>query len=78
MLTKGDISDIISQHLSGGGAVAVLSKASGPLRKWVFISDWELKKQLKPGQKSVQVPANAIISPLSLDWLDYNGIRVLR
>ena len=87
MLTKGDIADIISEYLSPGsdtraGAVPAagraVSKATKPLPKRVFITDWEMKRLVKPGQKSVKVPAGAIVSPLSLDWLDYNGIEIVR
>ncbi len=52
-------------------------KTPGP-KKRVFISDWELRRIYKPGAKNVQVPAGSIVSPLSLDWLDYNGITVVR
>ncbi len=38
--------------------------------KKVFISDWQLKKMVHSGES---IPANAIISPLSKDWLDYNS-----
>lgn len=48
------------------------------VKKRVFLSDRELRGIYKPGSKTVQVPANAIISPLSLDWLDYDGVTVLR
>jgi len=82
MLTKGDIADIICEHLPGlSGARAVApaqAAASRPLPKRVFISDWELKKMFKPGQKTVKIPSNAIVSPLSMDWLDYIGVEVLR
>jgi hypothetical protein len=81
MLTKGDIADIICEHLpgsSGQGAVAPVKAASRPVPKRVFISDWELRKLFKPGQKTVKIPSNAIVSPLSLDWLDYAGVEVLR
>ena len=77
MLTKGDIADIISERLERGSAIRTPA-ASRPLPKRVFISDWELRRMFKEGQKSVKVPANAIISPLSMDWLDYNGIEVVR
>ena len=85
MLTKGDIADIISAYLlrgskASGSELWPLRKqcaASKPLPKRVFITDWEMKRLVKPGQKSVSVPAGAIISPLSLDWLDYNGIEVV-
>ncbi len=35
------------------------------IQKRVFISDWELRKS--PGN----IPENAIVSPLSRDWMDY-------
>lgn len=79
MLTKGAVEDLIMQHLSrepGGGAPAV--KKVPEVKKKVFLSDWELRRIYKPGSKTVQVPSNAIVSPLSYDWLDYNGVTVLR
>lgn len=90
MLTKADIADIVSRRLaeythagietSHGAATRPISvaKASRPLPKRVFISDWEIKRMVVPGRRTVTVPANAIISPLSQDWLDYDGIEVLR
>jgi hypothetical protein len=82
MLTKGDITDIIYERLYGlsGKPAAAPARfaASRPLPKRVFISDWELKKMFKPGQKTVKIPSNAIVSPLSMDWLDYIGVEVLR
>lgn len=41
-------------------------------KKKVFISDWELKRMSASGRRPV-IPENAIISPLSGDWLDYGG-----
>ncbi|MCK5582417.1 MAG: class II aldolase/adducin family protein, partial [Elusimicrobiales bacterium] len=38
--------------------------------KKIFISDWELKKMVESGKP---IPDNAIISPLSKEWLDYNS-----
>jgi L-fuculose-phosphate aldolase len=38
--------------------------------KKIFISDYELKRMVESGQP---IPANAIISPLSKEWLDYNS-----
>jgi L-fuculose-phosphate aldolase len=35
-----------------------------------FLSDWELRRMIPFGRKTV-LPENSIISPLSLDWLDY-------
>ncbi|OGS09735.1 MAG: hypothetical protein A3J70_09125 [Elusimicrobia bacterium RIFCSPHIGHO2_02_FULL_61_10] len=79
MLTKGAVEDLIMQHLSrGAGGAAPLAKIIPGCKKRVFISDWELRRIYKPGAKSVQVPADSIVSPLSLDWLDYNGITIVR
>ncbi|MDO8805672.1 MAG: hypothetical protein Q7R35_14730 [Elusimicrobiota bacterium] len=79
MLTKGAVEDLIMQHLSRepGGAAPAGKKVPAVVKK-VFLSDWELRRIYKPGSKTVQVPSNVIVSPLSLDWLDYNGITVLR
>ncbi len=41
-------------------------------KKKVFLSDWELKRLNASGAGGV-VPDNAIISPLSRDWLEYGG-----
>ncbi|PIU18803.1 MAG: hypothetical protein COT18_09745 [Elusimicrobia bacterium CG08_land_8_20_14_0_20_59_10] len=78
MLTKGAVEDIIMRHLRPppGEAVPALKKVPG-LKKKVFISDWELRRLYKPGARMVGVPANAIVSPLSLDWLDYDGIQII-
>jgi len=77
MLTKGAVEDLIMQHLSrnsGGGAAA---RGKAPVRK-IFLSDFELRRLYKPGARSVTVPACAILSPLSIEWLDYEGIKVIR
>lgn len=79
MLTKGAIEDLIAEHLArsnGQGRPAVPGRAAAA--KKVFLSDYELKQLLAPGARAVKVPANAILSPLSLDWLDYEGITVVR
>lgn len=79
MLTKGAVEDLIYEHLSRAdrGALAPAGKKPAPVKR-VFISDWELRRLYKPGSRSLTVPANAILSPLSLDWLDYNGVKVVR
>jgi len=38
--------------------------------KKTFLSDWELKQMARLG-RGIRVPDNAIISPLSRDWLEY-------
>jgi hypothetical protein len=77
MLTKGAVEDLIMQHLRPGPGAAAGRKVPVPAKR-VFISDWELHRLYKAGEKTVKVPANAIVSPLSMDWLDYNGITVIR
>lgn len=80
MLTRGDIADALYERLFRGKAEGAPARAAGkapPARK-VFLSDWELRRMMKPGRKRLAVPANAIISPLSLDWLDYNGVEIVR
>ncbi len=79
MLTKGAVEDLICEHLARAGRepLAPAGKKPAPVRK-IFVSDWELRRLYKPGSRSVAVPANAILSPLSLDWLDYNGVKVVR
>ena len=45
--------------------------------KKVFLSDWELKRMLRPGESVIRVPRGAIISPLARDWLDFEDITVV-
>lgn len=78
MLTKGAIEDLISEHLRPSPGAASAARKVPELKKKVFISDWELRRLRRPGDRTVSVPANAILSPLSLDWLDYDGVKVLR
>lgn len=79
MLTKGAVEDLIMLHLSpGAGAAAPVAKKVRELGKKVFLSDWELRRLYQAGSRTVKVPSNAIVSPLSLDWLDYNGVTVVR
>ena len=79
MLTKGAVEDIIMLHLSRRepAGAAPVSKKVPELQKKVFLSDWEMRRMFKPGQRSITVAQNAIISPLSWDWLDYNGIEII-
>ncbi|MDT8287500.1 MAG: hypothetical protein RQ748_10345 [Elusimicrobiales bacterium] len=80
MLTRGDIADALYERLfrdRPGEAPARPAKKAPPAKK-VFLSDWELRRMMKPGQKRLAVPANAIVSPLALDWLDYNGVEIVR
>lgn len=80
MLTKGAIEDLIMQHLTrkAGGAQASAPKKVPELKKKVFLSDRDMRGLCRPGARTVKVPANAIVSPLALDWLDYDGIEIVR
>ncbi|GAB4031865.1 MAG: hypothetical protein Fur0012_09710 [Elusimicrobiota bacterium] len=77
-MKKEHIVDIIYSHVKNCEAKASrLPFATKPIKR-VFLSDWEIKKLYDKGKKEVKVPVNAIISPLSLDWLEYNNIKVIR
>ena len=78
MLTKGAVEDLIMQHLRPAPGAAPAVRKTPELKKRTFISDWELRRLYKPGSRTVTVPVNAILSPLSVDWLEYNGITVVR
>ena len=80
MLTKGAIEDLITEHLfrrKPGGAAPAPKKVP-ELKPRLFLSDFELRKKFTAGAGSIIVPGNAIISPLALDWLEYDGIEIIR
>lgn len=70
MITRADISDIIL-------AAVGKDRKTRTVAKRIFLSDWELRRLRKPSGKSISVPRGAIISPLSKDWLEYEGIEVI-
>ena len=78
-LTVNDLTDIMAGFLLGDRkpAVSHQNKVVKVLDKRVFLSDYEIRKMFIPGKKVLEVPSNAIISPLSLDWIDFNGIKVI-
>ena len=45
-------------------------------KKKIFLSDWELKKMKAAGRDAGSLPENAIISPLSSDWLGHKQRQV--
>ncbi len=81
-MKKEHIADIIYSHIAGNRKEAGKSAASIPATarpaKKIFLSDWEIKKLYNKQKKEVVVPCNAIISPLSMDWLEYNGVKIIR
>ena len=78
MLTRGAIEDIVMEHLRPGPGEVPAVKKVPELKKKVFLSDWELRRLYRAGDRTVAVPADAILSPLSLDWLEYEGVRIVR
>ena len=76
MLTRADLVDIIIDAVarSKSAPVSVVVPQSGRAR--IFLSDWELRRMRAPGAKTVKVPRGALISPLSRDWLDYEGVKI--
>ena len=79
MLTKGALEDIIMEHLTRKtGGCAPASRKVPELKKRFFLSDSEMRGLRRPGMKTIKVPANAIVSPLAMDWLDYDGIEIVR
>ncbi|MDE1976461.1 MAG: hypothetical protein KGL04_01335 [Elusimicrobia bacterium] len=91
MLTRDDLIELIVSHLikEGGAGEAVRPPAApaasaatvgmeqGP-RGRRFISEYELRRMIKPGASRVAVPKDAIVSPMALDWLVLKGIAVDR
>ena len=81
MLTNNDIVDIIVEVLGAldgkKNGAAGLPPSPAPVRR-VFISEWELKRLYKRGDKIIAVPGGAIISPLAQDWLDFENIEIRR
>jgi hypothetical protein len=51
--------------------------SDGPAGR-IFVSEYEIKKLLKPGAKEIRLPAGAIVSPLAADWLTLQGVRIVR
>ena len=91
MLTRDDLIELIVSHLikEGGateaagpsaapGASAKKGAANAEPRGRRFISEYELRRLIKPGASRVVVPKGAIVSPLALDWLVLKGIALER
>lgn len=79
MLSKGALEDIVMEHLGRkAGAPSRAPRKVPELKKRIFLSDREMRGLCRPGARTVKVPANAIVSPLAMDWLDYDGIEIVR
>lgn len=78
MYSKGALEDLIASRLFGAYPhIKLVNKFIPPLKKKIFLSDGELRKMYVKGSKTITIPANAIISPLALDWLDFDGIKII-
>ncbi len=62
-----------------GDAQSAAQAASndGP-RGRVFLSEYDIKKRLTPQSDELEIPKDAILSPLAVDWIILRGIRVIR
>jgi hypothetical protein len=78
-LNINDLTDIVAGFLLGDKKpdVSNQKKTVKSLGKRIFLSDYDIRKLLLPKEKALRVPRNAIISPLSLDWIEFNGIKVV-
>jgi len=77
LLTRADLVDIIVDAVARRGAAPVSRASAKPVRAGRFLSDWELRRMRVPGAGAIRVPRGALISPLSRDWLDYEGVRII-
>lgn len=74
MFTRDDLADWIVASLAGEGGGQ--QSAASPARR-VLLSDWELRRLRKPGDKVLRLPKGAIVSPLARDWIDFEGVKVV-
>lgn len=79
-MQKKHIADIIFSRLSGkkeGVSPSPAPKAAERVKR-IFLSDWEVRRLYNKERNELAVPANAILSPLSMDWLEYQNVRIIR
>lgn len=78
MFTRDDLVDWLVELLSAkdGRRVPCGETPDGPPKR-VFVSDWELRRMRRPGEKIINLPRGTIVSPLAQDWIDYEGIKIL-
>ncbi|MBI4060831.1 MAG: hypothetical protein HY403_05315 [Elusimicrobia bacterium] len=76
MLTRDDLIDII---IAGAARAPRSGRAPGraPAGR-VFLSEYDIRKRLTPGDLRLTIPRSAILSPLAADWLVLKGIEVIR
>ena len=85
MFTRDDLIDAILSRL-GRPAAPSPARPSRALegarpnntRGRAFLSEYDIKKALTPGAQLLTIPKDAIVSPLAQEWLDFQGIAVVR
>ena len=46
--------------------------------KRIFLSEYEVKRLLSGGLKTLRIPKSAILSPLALEWMEGKNIEIVR
>lgn len=68
-------------------AVGPSARPAAPSSPWpaapsgkgrVFLSEYHVRKALTPGSRDLTIPKDAIVSPLALEWLALQGVRIVR
>ena len=88
-MKTGDITDAFLRALAPSRAkapeaappppVPAPQPPAGPPRKGrVFLSEYHIRKALTPGSRDLTIPKDAIVSPLALEWLALQGVRIVR
>lgn len=89
MLTRDDLLDILASALAPAktAAPAAPKAPASPRSKALpppgpkgraFLSEFDIKKRLTPGARTLTLPPDAIVSPLASDWLILRGIELVR
>ena len=82
MLTRDDLIDIVLERLSQASSPAPRSPSAGArepgARGRLFLSEYDIKKRLTGGRQELRIPQGAILSPLALDWLALQRVRIVR
>jgi len=79
MFTQDDLIDLLMSHLAPRKAAQAPRKGAFPeARGRTFVTEYEIKKRLTGGARSLTLPKDAIVSPLAVDWLILNSIEIIR
>ena len=77
MVSADDLVDIVWESRDEACLVPTASAEPTARVGRLFLSEYEIKKMITQ-DKTLRVPENAILSPLALDWLFLDGIKVIR